>query len=302
MAEYKLGIDLGGTKSEVIVLGYKGEELYRQRVETLANDYIAILMQISSLVKVVDTKFGYKLPLGIGTPGAISPKTGLLRNSNSVCLNGKNIIWDLERELQRSVRIANDSDCFTLSEAMDGSAEGYQNIFGIIIGTGTGGGLVMDKKLLNRLHSITGEWGHNPLPWVKSYDQQRYCYCGLQGCIETYLSDPGLEANAKALTGLELNSREIVRQARQGNEQCQDVMNYYYDQLARALAMIINIIDPDAIVLGGGMFNIEEIYHQVPKRLSAYVFSDYVNTPLLAPKHGDSSGVRGAAWLWGDVR
>ena len=238
------------------------------------------------------------LKVGIGTPGAISPRSGLLRNSNTVCLNGKHLLKDLQECLGKPVRIQNDANCFSLSEAMDGAAADYALVFGVIIGTGTGGGLVRDKKLIAGHHAIGGEWGHNPLPWLQPFDITGDCYCGKQGCIETFLSGPGFARNVKALTGKKLNSRQIVQAAQQGDLLCLQQMDYYFDQMARALAHVINIFDPDAIVLGGGMSNIQQIYDEVPQRLEQYVFSDYVETALLAPKYGDSSGVRGAAWLW----
>ena len=294
----KLGIDLGGSKIEAVLLDQAGEMVWRERVATPAQDYLAILRAIQQLTQQAEAVAGHSLAVGIGTPGAISTRSGLLRNSNTVCLNGQNLYLDLQQLLQRPLRIQNDANCFALSEAMDGAAADYSKVFGVIIGTGTGGGVVWDKKLLSGRHAIAGEWGHNPLPWLQSFDVVRDCYCGKQGCIETFLSGPGFAANALALGRLSRNSRQIVAAAEQGESDACQLLEYYYDQLARALASVINILDPDAIVLGGGMSNIAGIYAQVPKLLEHYVFSDYVDTPLLAPKYGDSSGVRGAAWLW----
>jgi fructokinase len=298
MKAFKLGIDLGGTKLESVLLDSTGRVIYRQRIESPADDYQAILNSIKYLSRNAEQLVGQQLALGIGTPGALSPQTGLLRNSNTVCMNGKNLLKDLEQVVKRPIRIANDANCFVLSEAMDGAAADFDMVFGVIIGTGTGGGLVWHKHIITGPHAIAGEWGHNPLPWLKTFDVLRECYCGKQGCIETFLSGPGMAGNTKALTGKDLSSREIVDFATKGDPTCIEQMDHYYDQMARGLAHVINIVDPDAIVLGGGMSNIEEIYQRVPERLGQYVFSDYVATRLLAPKFGDASGVRGAAWLW----
>jgi len=295
---FKLGIDLGGTKIEAVLMDESGQIAFKQRVTTPANDYRAILSSIKELLVQAEQYAGYELKVGIGTPGAISPRTGLLRNSNTVSMNGQNLLQDLEQILQRRVRIQNDANCFALSEAMDGAAADYKMVFGVIIGTGTGAGLVFNKQLITGPHAIAGEWGHNFLPWTQAFDVPRNCYCGKQSCIETFLSGPGMAANAQALTGISLTSRQIVDQAKQGDEICMQQLDHYYDQMARGLAMIINILDPDAIVLGGGMSNISGIYKEVPARLEQYVFSDFVETKLLPPKYGDSSGVRGAAWLW----
>lgn len=298
MSNFKLGIDLGGTKIEAVVLDGTGAIIFQQRVDTPQDDYAGILSNLKYLVEQAEASVGESLKVGLGTPGALSPKTGLLRNSNSVCMNGKNLLADLKQELQRPIRIQNDANCFALSEAMDGAAAGDSMVFGVIIGTGTGGGLVFNKQLITGQHSIAGEWGHNYLPWPQPFDSHRDCYCGKQGCIETYLSGPGIMGNVKAQTGQSLSSREIVQRAEQGEELFQQQMSYYYDQMARALAHVINIVDPDAIVLGGGMSNVSSIYQQVPKLLPQYVFSDFVETNIIPAKYGDSSGVRGAAWLW----
>ncbi len=297
MANYRLGIDLGGTKIEAVLLD-DGIELLRQRIDTPAGDYPATLQAIASLVELAEAEAGRQLAVGIGTPGALSPRTGLMRNSNSVCLNGRNLLDDLQRLLGRRLRIANDANCFALSEAMDGAGAGYDMVFGVIIGTGTGGGLVFRRQLISGPHAIAGEWGHNPLPWRREFDVERACYCGKRGCIETFLSGPGMAANAAALGLPDKTSRDIVTLAEQGDARAQRMLDHYIDQMARALALVINIIDPDIIVLGGGMSNIESIYPQLPARLADYVFSDYVDTPVVAARYGDASGVRGAAWLW----
>ena len=297
-SKFRLGVDLGGSKIEIALLNEDGDMLMRKRRPTPAHDYEAILRTVSDMVREAELFAGIELPVGVGTPGAISPRSGLLRNSNTVSMNGQNLQQDLQRRLQRPVRIHNDANCFALSEAMDGAAAGARVVFGVIIGTGTGAGIVVDRQLLHGPHAIAGEWGHNFLPWPQPFDNVRDCYCGKQGCIETFLSGPGMAANARALTGLDLDSRQIVERAAQGDAQCQQQLENYYDQMARALAQVINILDPDAIVLGGGMSNIAALYQQLPQRLGRYVFSDYVETRILPPKFGDSSGVRGAAWLW----
>ena len=295
---FRMGIDLGGTKIEALVLGAEGEPLFRRRVETPAQDYGLILDCIAQLVSDAEGETGQAVSVGIGLPGALSPATGLLRNSNTVCLNGQPIASDLEARLRRPVRIANDANCFALSETLGGAARGRKVVFGVIIGTGTGGGIVVDGQLLQGPHAIGGEWGHNPLPWPRDEDGRPPCYCGKQACIETFLSGPGLARNYHARFGGNLSSREIVAHAASGDPSCSTMMDAYHDQMARALAHLINILDPDAIVFGGGMSNIESIYREVPGRLGEYVFSDFVATPLLRAEHGDASGVIGAAMLW----
>lgn len=296
---YKMGIDLGGTKTEVLVLDPDRQPVYRERFATPAQDYDEILAMIAAQVDAMQARFGSEMTLGIGIPGAISPQTGLLRNSNTVCMNGRAFLRDIEARLGREVRIENDANCFALSEALAGAAQGYRVVFAVIIGTGTGGGLVVDGSLINGPHSISGEWGHNPLPWRQPEDGEVACYCGKKGCIETFLSGPGLACNYHARFAKSLTSEEIVAAAARGDESCRIMLDCYHDQMARALAHLINIIDPDAIVLGGGMSNIDSIYEVVPRLLSAYVFSDFIETPILKAARGDSSGVFGAALLWG---
>ena len=294
----KMGIDLGGTKTEVLVLDARQHPLYRERCATPTQDYESILSSIVGQVRRAQSSFGTDITVGIGIPGALSPRSGKLRNSNTQCLNGRELLRDLEHRLQREVRIENDANCFALSEAQGGAGRGYRVVFGVIIGTGTGGGLVVDGKLLNGPHAITGEWGHNPLPWWREDDGALTCYCGKRACIETYLSGPGLAQNYQLRFGHSLASEEIVAAAASGDESCRQMLDCYFDQLARSLAHLINILDPDAIVLGGGMSNIEAIYPAVAARLEDYVFSDYVATPILQAARGDSSGVYGAALLW----
>jgi fructokinase len=293
-----MGIDLGGTKTEVLVVDAAQQSLYRERFPTPVRDYALILARIGDEFSRARQRFGADLTLGIGIPGALSPRSGLLRNSNTQCLNGRPLRDDLEALLHCEVRIENDANCFALSEALGGAARGYRVVFGVIIGTGTGGGLVVDGRLLNGPHAISGEWGHNPLPWWREDDAVVTCYCGKQGCIETYLSGPGLARNYQARFGEPRDSAAIVAAAARGEQSCIAMMERYYDQLARSLAQLINIVDPDAIVFGGGMSNIDSIYPEVAARLGDYVFSDFVETPLLKAERGDSSGVYGAALLW----
>lgn len=297
----RLGIDLGGTKIEIIALGPKGETLLRHRVDTPQNDYGATLDVMVGLVARTERELGGSASIGIGTPGAISPATGLLKNSNSVCLNGKPLREDIERLLGRPVRIANDANCFALSEAVDGAAAGAQVVFGVIIGTGTGAGVVVGRHVLTGPNAIAGEWGHNPLPWPLADELPGpACYCGKQGCLETWLSGPGMVQDHQALNGQALSSHDIVERALAGDVACLATLTRYESRLARGLAHVINILDPDVIVLGGGMSNIQRLYETVPELWKAWVFSDLVATRLVPPRFGDSSGVRGAAWLWGD--
>jgi fructokinase len=293
-----MGVDLGGTKTEVVVLDPGQAPLYRERFATPAEDYDAILSLIAAEFERARARFGADTTLGIGIPGAISPRSGLLRNSNTACLNGRPLRRDLERRTGREIRIENDANCLALSEALGGAARGYRVVFAVIVGTGTGGGLVVDGKLLNGPHAITGEWGHNPLPWRREDEPAADCYCGKQGCIETFLSGPGMARSFEERFGKSLSSIEIVEAAARGDGDCGAMLGSYLDQMARALAQVINIVDPDAIVLGGGMSNIDSIYREVPRLLGDYVFSDFVQTPLLKAARGDSSGVFGAALLW----
>jgi len=294
---YRLGIDLGGSKIEVVVLDQLFNVQHRHRVKTPSKDYKAILSTITDLTVEADEMFGGQLPVGIGTPGAISPRNGLLRNSNTVCMNGKPFKNDIEACLNRSVSIQNDANCFVLSEARNGVAKKATVVFGVIIGTGTGGGLVVNGQLLEGKHRIAGEWGHNPMPWQRDSDRKELCYCGRYNCIETFLSGPGLSSRYLKQTGEHLTSEQIVKAAGNGDPRAVQMMDRYYDQFARALAHVINILDPDIIVLGGGMSRIETIYDEIQQRLSNYVFSDYITTPVAAAEHGDASGVFGAAML-----
>jgi fructokinase len=294
----RIGVDLGGTKIEAIALSDDGQERLRRRRSTPRDDYGATLEAIARLVEELEAELGERASVGIGMPGTISPATGLVKNANSVWLIGKRLQQDLEGRLGRALRFANDANCFALSEAVDGAAAGADAVFGVIIGTGTGGGLVVHGRVWTGPNAIAGEWGHNPLPWPR--DEERpgpACYCGKSGCIETFLSGPGLARDYAAATGTELCSSEIVAAAA-SDPQAEAALVRYEERLARALASVINVVDPDVIVLGGGMSNLSRLYQSVPRLWSKHVFSDRVDTTLAAPMHGDSSGVRGAAWLW----
>jgi fructokinase len=295
----RIGIDLGGTKIEVIAFGDNGEVLFRDRVATPQEDYSGTLQVIAELVVRLERELGRQGTVGIGMPGAISPATGLVKNSNSVCLNGRRFDRDLERLLRRPLRIANDANCFALSEATDGAAAGAEVVFGVILGTGTGGGVAVRGAILAGANAIAGEWGHNPLPWPHPEELPGPpCYCGKSGCIETYLSGPGLVRDFRAAGGRSISALEIGAQAESGDEYADAVLARYEDRLARGLASVINILDPDMIVVGGGLSNIKRLYTEVPRLWSQYVFSDKITTQLVQARFGDSSGVRGAAWLW----
>ena len=294
-----IGIDLGGTKIEGIALSDGGNELFRHRISTPQGDYQGTLQSIADLVNMIEIAVDEKGSIGICTPGALSPSTGLIRNSNSVCMNGKPVFTDLQELLQREIRIANDANCFALSEAIDGVAKDVAVVFGVIIGTGTGGGVVIDKKVLVGPNAIAGEWGHNPLPWPQDYELPGpECYCGKHGCIETWLSGPGIVRDHELHNNAFIDAEMLDNKARFGDDDANETLQRYESRMARSLAHVINILDPDVIVLGGGMGNIKRLYKNVPDIWGDYVFSDTVKTQLLAPLHGDSSGVRGAAWLW----
>ncbi|MES9964994.1 MAG: ROK family protein [Candidatus Sedimenticola sp. 20ELBAFRAG] len=295
----RIGIDLGGTKIEGVVMNRDGEIIHRLRSDTPSSDYSATLQAIKSMLETLEAEVSTHCSIGIGTPGSISPSRGVLRNSNSVCLNDRHLQQDLEHLLLRPIRLANDADCFTLSEAIDGAATGAKSVFGVIIGTGTGGGIVIDGKLVSGPNGVAGEWGHNPLPRPTREEMPGpECYCGRSGCIETFLSGPGLTRHHALLSGKTLTAKEISRLAQEGDRSAEQTLCTYEDRLARGLASIINVLDPEVIVLGGGLSNIQRLYHNVPRQWEQYVFSDSVTTRLVPPHHGDSSGVRGAAWLW----
>ncbi|MCX7893073.1 MAG: ROK family protein [Burkholderiales bacterium] len=295
----RIGIDLGGTKIEAVALDASARELTRRRVATPRDDYDATLAAIAGLVAAVERDAGGRGTVGIGTPGAVSARTGRMKNCNSTCLNGRPLREDLESILGREVRIANDANCFALAEAVDGAARGAGVVFGAILGTGVGGGIVVGGRVLAGANAIAGEWGHNPLPWPR--DDERpgpRCYCGRAGCIETFLSGPGLAADHERITGERLSGEEIAARATAGDAACDATLARYEERLARALAHVVNLVDPDVVVLGGGLSNITRLYERVPRLWGAYVFSDAVATRLARNAHGDSGGVRGAAWLW----
>lgn len=295
----RIGIDLGGTKIEAIALDAAGATLARRRIDTPRDDYPATLRAIAGLVATLETETATRGSIGVGTPGALSPFTGRMRNANSTWLNDRTLDRDLESALGRAVRLANDADCFALSEAIDGAAAGARSVFGVIIGTGTGAGVVIDGHLLTGPNAIAGEWGHNPLPWPNADEiPGPPCYCGKHGCIETFVSGPGLAADFTRTTGHHLNARDIAAATQTGDAVASTTLARHADRLARGLASVINVLDPEVIVLGGGLSNLAHLYTTVPKLLGRYLFSDGVATRLVPPRHGDSSGVRGAAWLW----
>ena len=291
----RLGGDLGGSKIEIIALGDDGSVLLRERVPTPQGDYMATVMAVAGLVEVAEQKLGARGSVGVGIPGTESRTSGLIKNANSTCLIGMPLRRDLQALLQREVRLANDANCFALSEAADGAGAGLQTVCGVILGTGVGGGIVVDGKVLTGANAIAGEWGHNPMPGEHHADT---CYCGRKGCVELYLSGPGLAADHRRETGQDLPAVEISNRATAGDPGCEATLHRYEARLARALAQVINILDPEAIVLGGGLSNMERLYENVPRLWGEQVFSDQVSTRLLKHRHGDSSGVRGAAWLW----
>lgn len=295
----RIGIDLGGTKIEAIALDGVGTTLARRRVATPAGDYAASVDAVRALVVALEHELASEGTVGVGTPGSISKRTGLLRNSNSTALNGMPLLRDLCTRLARDVRMANDANCFALSEASDGAAAGAAVVFGAILGTGVGGGIVVRGSVLDGRNTIAGEWGHNPLPWPRLDDLPGPpCYCGKRGCIETFLSGPGLSRAFEQRTGGLAAASEIALHAMNGDPDASATFSEYEDRLARGLAHIVNIVDPDTIVLGGGLSNVARLYENVPRLMRRYVLSDDFDTPLVPAKHGDSSGVRGAAWLW----
>ncbi len=291
----RIGIDIGGSKIELIALDEGGREALRRRLPTPQCDYAGTVRTVATLVHAAERELGGRASVGIGTPGALSRVSGRIKNANSTCLNDRPLKQDLEAALGREVRVANDANCFALSEAVDGAGKGTAVVFGVILGTGVGGGIVVHGQVLTGPNAVAGEWGHNPLPQPGEADLPLPpCYCGRCGCIETYLSGPGFERDS----GTALQPPEIVARAAQGDARCEATLARYEERLARSLAGVINILDPDVIVLGGGMSNIDRLYTRVPELWLPHVFSDRVTTRLARHAHGDSSGVRGAAWLW----
>ena len=298
-AGFRIGVDLGGTKIEAAIIDRDGRIQARRRVPTPPGDYDGTITAIFELVRSIEAEFGPRLTVGVGIPGTAIPGTGLVKNANSTWLIGRPLGRDLAAALGREVRLANDANCFALSEASDGAAAGCDNVFGVILGTGVGGGVVVGGRIVVGANAIAGEWGHNPLPWPQPDELPGpACYCGRHGCIETFLSGPGLAADHRRHSGEAISGEAIVARAAAGNVTCRAALDRYAERLARALAHMINILDPDTIVLGGGLSGIASLYDEVPRRWSRFVFSDTVLTRLLPPMHGDSSGVRGAAWLW----
>lgn len=297
--DFRIGIDLGGSKIELAAFDAEGQERFRKRVPTPRGDYPATLMVLRGLVSEAEGVLGRPATVGIGIPGSLSPVTGFVRNANSTCLNGRPFKQDLEALLERELRIANDANCFTVSEARDGAGAGAEVVFGVILGTGVGGGIVVRGSLLTGANAITGEWGHNPLPTGHVPDLPGpQCYCGRIGCVETYLSGPGLSRDHLVVAGQPLAPEAIAEGAASGDLACRETLERYEERLARSLATVINLLDPDVVVLGGGLSHIGRLYENVPRRWLPHVFSDSVRTRLLPNRHGDSSGVRGAAWLW----
>jgi fructokinase len=297
----RIGIDLGGTKIEGIVLDHSGGEIARLRIATPSGPYEAILRAIAGLVGDLEARAGTRCSVGVGTPGAISPASGLIKNANSTRLIGHPLDRDLERVLQRPVRVANDANCFAVSEAADGAAAGADVVFGVILGTGVGAGVVVGGKPMTGAHAIAGEWGHNPLPLP--FDDERpgpLCYCGRRGCIEAWLSGPALARQHEALIGRTVEASAIAAAAKAGDHEAAALIERYCHRLARGLGMVINLLDPDVIVLGGGLSAIPALYQRVPALWASFIFSEpgHIRTRLVPPRHGDSSGVRGAAWLW----
>lgn len=295
----QLGIDLGGTKTEIIALDADGTTLLRRRAPTPAGDYEGTVSTIVRLVEDAERELGRKGSLGVGIPGALSRATGLVKNANSTVLNGHPLNRDLEARLGREVRIANDANCFALSEAIDGAGRGLHTVFGVILGTGCGGGLVVGGRVLDGVNAIAGEWGHNPLP--SPTDAERPgpgCYCGRPNCVEAWISGTGFRNSWLRAGGADLQPPAILERMRAGDALAIECFDAYVDRVARSLAVVINIFDPDGIVLGGGMSNTPELYERVPLAWVPHVFSDRIDTRLLKNLHGDSSGVRGAAWLW----
>ena len=298
----RIGIDLGGTKTEVIALSNGGEQLFRHRLPTPKNDYLQTIETVATLVDMAEKAVGQSGTVGMGIPGSISPYTGVVKNANSTWLNGQPFDKDLSTRLNREVRLANDANCLAVSEAVDGAAAGAQTVFAVIIGTGCGSGIALNGRSHIGGNGTAGEWGHNPLPWMDE-DELRYraevpCYCGKQGCIETFISGTGFACDYQRLSGQPLKGSEIIRLVSEQDAVAELALSRYELRLAKSLAHVVNILDPDVIVLGGGMSNVERLYKTVPQLVKNWVFGGECETPIRKAVHGDSSGVRGAAWLW----
>jgi fructokinase len=299
----RIGIDLGGTKISAIALDKNGSTLFETRIGTPRKDYRGTITALRDLVTMIETSTGCHGSLGIGMPGSISPRTGLVQNANSTWLNNQPFHQDLREALGRDLRLANDANCFALSEAMDGAAQRARCVFGVIIGTGCGGALVLDKQLINGPRNITGEWGHVPLPWAQPSEHPGpSCWCGQKGCMETFVSGPALSNDHFQQTGELLSAVQLHERTKNNDTAALDTLSRHTSRLARGLAMIINIFDPDIIVLGGGLSKMAHLYEHLPTAIAPYLFADDKTVIVVPPKHGDASGVRGAAWLWNETR
>jgi fructokinase len=296
MSDYRIGIDLGGTKIEIAVLGPDGAEALRQRVST-PQGYQETVEAIARLVRDCEARLGVSATVGIGIPGVISPATGLVKNANSIALNGHRFDYDVSQALGREVRVENDANCFALSEATDGAGAGFGLVFGVILGTGCGGGIVMHGNVHQGPHRVAGEWGHTPLPWPRGQEVPGHlCWCGKYGCLESYISGPSLARDCDGPGAHDASG--LPQRAAAGDQIATDALARHVDRLARGLAVVVTLLDPDAIVLGGGLSNMDHLYTELPRLIPTHAFSDVIATPILRNKHGDSSGVRGAAWLW----
>lgn len=295
----RIGVDLGGAKIEAIALDAGGETLARRRIATPAHDYQAIVAAVARLVGDVESDIGARGHVGVGAPGAISTKTGLAKNSNTAVINGRPLDADLSQALARPVRVANDANCFALSEAADGAGQGAGVVFGVILGSGVGGGIIVNGRIVEGRNRVAGEWGHTPLPWMTEDEYPGApCFCGHKGCIETFLCGAGLARDYERRSGESRAATEIAELAEAGKPDARESLDRYQDRLARGLAMVVDLIDPDVIVLGGGLSNITRLYQGLAARVGEYAFTDAFDTKILPNAHGDSSGVRGAAWLW----
>jgi fructokinase len=301
--EMRIGIDLGGTKIEALAIDDQGVELVRHRIDTPRDDYDATVAAMVGLVQRLEEKAGSSGTVGAGIPGSISRITGLVKNANSTWLNGRPLDADLISALGREVRIANDANCFAVSEATDGAAAGKHVVFGVILGTGCGGGVAIGGRVHEGPNGVAGEWGHNPLPWPRPEEYPGpECYCGKRGCMEMWVSGTGIALDYRTVTGKALTTQEIVSQFEAGDGEAAAAMERFEDRLARGLAQVVNVLDPDVIVIGGGVSRVQHIYQELPKKLKTYVFGGEFSTPVLQAMYGDSSGVRGAAWLWPNRR
>ena len=295
----RIGIDLGGTKIEALAIDNEGVELARHRIDTPRDDYDATIQAMTELVRRLERETGLSGTVGAGIPGSVSRITGLVKNSNSTWLNGRPLDRDLSRALDREVRVANDANCLAVSEATDGAAAGHRVVFGVILGTGCGGGVALKARVHDGPNGVAGEWGHNPLPWPRPEEYPGpLCYCGKRGCMEMWVSGTGIALDYETATGEIKTTRQIVSEFNHGDPLAIAAIERFEDRLARGLAQVVNILDPDVIVIGGGVSKLEHIYQEVPKKLPAYVFGGEMVTPIVPARYGDSSGVRGAAWLW----